>query len=75
MSMTHRRQGIHGAAVGFDTLAPPRSSRDGVSWQIVPRVLIEMLKDPDVAKAQKAMAAMLQMKKIDIETLQRAYAG
>jgi predicted 3-demethylubiquinone-9 3-methyltransferase (glyoxalase superfamily) len=46
----------------------------GVSWQIVPTVLIEMLNDPDVAKSQKAMTAMLHMKKIDIETLKRAYA-
>jgi predicted 3-demethylubiquinone-9 3-methyltransferase (glyoxalase superfamily) len=46
----------------------------GVSWQIVPTVLIEMLNDPDVAKSQKAMTAMLHMKKIDIETLKRVYA-
>ncbi|HEX7972541.1 MAG TPA: VOC family protein [Thiobacillus sp.] len=47
----------------------------GVSWQVVPRILIEMLTDPDPAKSQRAMSAMLQMKKIDIGELKRAYAG
>jgi predicted 3-demethylubiquinone-9 3-methyltransferase (glyoxalase superfamily) len=47
----------------------------GLSWQVVPRVLIEMLTDPDRAKSQRAMQAMLQMKKIDIDKLKRAYAG
>ncbi|MEC5160566.1 putative 3-demethylubiquinone-9 3-methyltransferase (glyoxalase superfamily) [Janthinobacterium sp. CG_23.3] len=47
----------------------------GVSWQVVPRVLIEMLGDADQAKARRAMAAMMQMKKIDIEQLRRAFAG
>lgn len=47
----------------------------GVSWQVVPRILIEMLTDPDPAKSQRAMTAMLQMKKIDIGELKRAYAG
>ncbi|ABD71806.1 3-demethylubiquinone-9 3-methyltransferase [Rhodoferax ferrireducens T118] len=46
----------------------------GVSWQIVPRVLIELLNDPDPAKAQRVMAAMMKMKKIDIAALQRAAA-
>ena len=47
----------------------------GASWQVVPRILIEMLTDPDPAKSQRAMTAMLQMKKIDIDALKRAYAG
>jgi predicted 3-demethylubiquinone-9 3-methyltransferase (glyoxalase superfamily) len=47
----------------------------GASWQIVPTVLIDMIKDPDTEKSQRVMAAMLQMKKIDIETLKRAYTG
>jgi predicted 3-demethylubiquinone-9 3-methyltransferase (glyoxalase superfamily) len=47
----------------------------GVSWQIVPGVLIEMINDPDAGKSQRAMEAMLHMKKIDIEALRRAYAG
>jgi predicted 3-demethylubiquinone-9 3-methyltransferase (glyoxalase superfamily) len=47
----------------------------GVSWQVVPTVLIEMLQDKDPKKAQAVMAAMLQMKKISIEPLRRAYEG
>jgi predicted 3-demethylubiquinone-9 3-methyltransferase (glyoxalase superfamily) len=47
----------------------------GVSWQVVPTVLIEMLMDPNAAKSQRAMEAMLQMKKIDIAQLKRAFAG
>ena len=47
--------------------------RYGVSWQIVPEVLIEMLSAADVAKSQRAMGAMLQMKKLDIDELRRAY--
>ena len=45
----------------------------GLSWQIVPRILTEMLKDKDPAKAKRVMEAMLQMKKIDIPNLQLAY--
>ncbi len=45
----------------------------GLSWQIVPSVLGELLNDPDAAKAQRVMKAMLQMRKIDIEGLKRAY--
>jgi predicted 3-demethylubiquinone-9 3-methyltransferase (glyoxalase superfamily) len=48
--------------------------RFGVSWQIVPTVLFELLGDPDQAKAQRAMAAMLGMKKIDIAEVERAAA-
>jgi predicted 3-demethylubiquinone-9 3-methyltransferase (glyoxalase superfamily) len=45
----------------------------GVSWQVVPRVLIEMLQDSDHARSQPVMQAMLQMKKIEIAVLERAY--
>jgi predicted 3-demethylubiquinone-9 3-methyltransferase (glyoxalase superfamily) len=48
--------------------------RFGVSWQINPTVLGQMLQDEDPNKARNVMQAMLQMKKIDIETLRRAYA-
>ena len=44
----------------------------GVSWQIIPSALGEMLSDPDPAKAQRAMQAMLQMSKIDIQKLKDA---
>ena len=47
----------------------------GVSWQIAPRVLFEMLSDPDPDKASRVMQAMLQMRKIEIDELQRAYDG
>jgi predicted 3-demethylubiquinone-9 3-methyltransferase (glyoxalase superfamily) len=45
----------------------------GVSWQIVPTVLPELLNDPDPVKANRVMQAMLKMKKIDIQTLKQAY--
>jgi predicted 3-demethylubiquinone-9 3-methyltransferase (glyoxalase superfamily) len=45
----------------------------GVSWQIVPDILIELLSDPDPVKAGRVMQAMMQMTKIDIAALQRAY--
>jgi predicted 3-demethylubiquinone-9 3-methyltransferase (glyoxalase superfamily) len=46
--------------------------RFGVSWQIVPAILPELISHPDPAKSQRAMQAMLKMKKLDIEGLQRA---
>jgi predicted 3-demethylubiquinone-9 3-methyltransferase (glyoxalase superfamily) len=46
--------------------------RYGLSWQIVPSALMRMIEDKDPAKAKRAMQAMLQMKKIDIATLERA---
>jgi len=45
----------------------------GVSWQIVPIILIKMLKDKDSEKSQKVMKAMLQMHKLDISILKKAY--
>ena len=45
----------------------------GLSWQIIPSVLGELLQDKDPAKAGRVMQAMLQMSKIDIEALQQAY--
>ena len=47
----------------------------GLAWQVVPKVLLEMLDDPDREKANNAMSAMLQMKKLDITGLQQAYNG
>ncbi|MGH8762759.1 MAG: VOC family protein [Nitrosospira sp.] len=47
----------------------------GVSWQVVPTVLPEMVSNPNSEKSQRAMSAMLQMKKIDIAELERAFAG
>jgi predicted 3-demethylubiquinone-9 3-methyltransferase (glyoxalase superfamily) len=45
----------------------------GVSWQIVPTALGEMLSDPDPEKSKRVTQAMLQMKKLDINALRRAY--
>jgi predicted 3-demethylubiquinone-9 3-methyltransferase (glyoxalase superfamily) len=47
----------------------------GLSWQVVPEGMDEMLGDPESPGAQRAMTAMLKMKKIDMNELQRAYAG
>lgn len=47
----------------------------GVSWQIVPVALIDMVTDPDYEKSQRATKAVLQMKKLDIAALTRAFAG
>ena len=45
----------------------------GVSWQIVPTILSEMLQDKDAERSQRVMKAMLQMKKLDIARLEEAY--
>jgi predicted 3-demethylubiquinone-9 3-methyltransferase (glyoxalase superfamily) len=47
----------------------------GLSWQIVPKRLFELLSDPDTAKAERAMQAMMQMVKLDIAKLEAAAAG
>lgn len=47
----------------------------GVSWQIVPNALGEMLGDKDPARGQRVLSAMLQMKKLDLGQLQNAYDG
>ncbi|HEX6261195.1 MAG TPA: VOC family protein [Woeseiaceae bacterium] len=49
--------------------------RFGVSWQVVPQMVSELVADPDSAKSQRAMQALLQMKKLDIAALERAYGG
>ena len=45
----------------------------GVSWQVVPTVLGEMMSDPDPEKSKRVMTAMLQMRKLDIKALKQAY--
>jgi len=47
----------------------------GLSWQVTPTVLIEMLHDKNAKKAERVMKAMMQMQKIDIKKLNAAYAG
>jgi predicted 3-demethylubiquinone-9 3-methyltransferase (glyoxalase superfamily) len=49
--------------------------RYGLSWQIVPRRMIELLADPDPARARRAMQAMMRMKRIDIAAVERAADG
>jgi predicted 3-demethylubiquinone-9 3-methyltransferase (glyoxalase superfamily) len=49
--------------------------RYGVSWQVVPRVVYEMMLDPDSEKAERVMKAILQMQKLDIGGLRAAYEG
>ena len=49
--------------------------RFGASWQVVPSVLPQLLADAESEKSQRAMAALMQMTKLDIAALQRAYAG
>lgn len=48
--------------------------RYGVSWQIIPNILLKLLNDADTTKSQRTMTAMLQMKKIDISELLEASA-
>jgi predicted 3-demethylubiquinone-9 3-methyltransferase (glyoxalase superfamily) len=47
----------------------------GLSWQVVPRVLIELLQDKNPARSNRVMAALMKMKKIDLEPLRRAAEG
>jgi predicted 3-demethylubiquinone-9 3-methyltransferase (glyoxalase superfamily) len=47
----------------------------GISWQIVPRILMRMLRDKDAAKSKRVMQALLRMRKIDIAALKKAHAG
>ena len=47
----------------------------GLSWQVVPTGMVEMLNDPDREKTNRVMEAMLQMKKLDIAELKRAFEG
>lgn len=49
--------------------------RFGLSWQVAPAIMNEMMKDPDETKKNRMMAAMLKMKKLDIAELERAFEG
>jgi predicted 3-demethylubiquinone-9 3-methyltransferase (glyoxalase superfamily) len=51
------------------------SDKFGISWQIVPNALMRLMSDPDKEKVGRVMAAMFQMKKIDIAALEAAYRG
>jgi predicted 3-demethylubiquinone-9 3-methyltransferase (glyoxalase superfamily) len=60
---------------GAESMCGWLKDKYGVSWQIVPDVLMQLLSDPDRAKADRAMKAMLQMKKLDIAALKAAAKG
>jgi predicted 3-demethylubiquinone-9 3-methyltransferase (glyoxalase superfamily) len=47
----------------------------GLSWQVVPSAIPKMMADPDTRKSARVMDAFMQMKKLDVATLERAYAG
>ena len=49
--------------------------RYGLSWQVVPSVLMAMLTDSDTVRAQRAFTALLQMQKLDIAALKKAFDG
>ena len=62
------------SAGGEEGLCGWLKDKFGVSWQIVPTLLDELIRDPDTERSQRAMKAMLAMKKIDIAELERAAA-
>ena len=49
--------------------------RFGLSWQVVPTEVIEMLSDPDAAKVKRTFGAVMQMVKLDLDVIRRAYDG
>ena len=51
------------------------SDKFGLTWQVVPTILAEMLSDPDPRKSERVMKTLLQMKKISIAGLKKAYGG
>jgi predicted 3-demethylubiquinone-9 3-methyltransferase (glyoxalase superfamily) len=61
------------AAGGKEQACGWLTDRYGVRWQIVPRVLVDMMADPDPARSKKVSDAMMKMIKLDIATLERAY--
>jgi predicted 3-demethylubiquinone-9 3-methyltransferase (glyoxalase superfamily) len=60
---------------GAESMCGWLKDKFGVSWQIVPKILVDYLYDKDTVKAQRVMMAMLQMKKIDVAELEKAYKG
>src|SRR6187401_3614579 len=62
-------------AGGQESMCSWCKDKFGLSWQIVPRVLIDAINDPDRAAAKRAMDAMMTMKKIDIAKIKEAHAG
>jgi predicted 3-demethylubiquinone-9 3-methyltransferase (glyoxalase superfamily) len=60
---------------GSESMCGWLKDKYGLSWQITPTILIELLQDKDAEKSHRVMMAMMQMKKIDIATLKRAAEG
>ena len=63
------------ATGGTETRCGWLVDRFGLSWQIIPKQLLELMSDPDPVRADRVVQAMLAMQKIDIAALQRAHAG
>jgi predicted 3-demethylubiquinone-9 3-methyltransferase (glyoxalase superfamily) len=63
------------AGGGKATACGWRADRFGLSWQIIPSVLLDLISDPDVERSGRAMKAMMGMQKLDIAALKRAHAG
>lgn len=63
------------AGGGTESVCGWLKDKFGLSWQITPTVLTEMIQDEDPEKAERVMAAMLTMRKIDIAALEAAYEG
>jgi predicted 3-demethylubiquinone-9 3-methyltransferase (glyoxalase superfamily) len=60
---------------GEESMCGWLKDRYGVSWQVIPKRFVEMMDDPDPEKVKRATEAMLEMKKLDIAALEKAYAG
>jgi predicted 3-demethylubiquinone-9 3-methyltransferase (glyoxalase superfamily) len=60
---------------GEESMCGWLKDRYGVSWQVIPKRFMEMMEDPDQEKVRRATEAMLEMKKLDIAALEKAYAG
>src|SRR5688500_14648826 len=63
------------AGGGQESMCGWLKDKYGLSWQVTPTVLLEMISDKDRKKAQRAFSAMLQMRKLDIGKLKEAYGG
>src|SRR5271163_1192126 len=63
------------SAGGRDVQCGWLADKYGLSWQVIPRTLIELMRSEDPVKAQRVFQAMLKMVKIDVEGLKRAYRG
>jgi predicted 3-demethylubiquinone-9 3-methyltransferase (glyoxalase superfamily) len=63
------------SAGGSDEQCGWLKDKYGLSWQIIPTALMQLMSDPDPVKSRRVVEAMLQMKKIDVQKLQEAYDG